>query len=91
MDQYREMYRQSLNNPEKFWGDVANELHWFQKWAKVRDWNPPFAKWFLDGRTNLSYNCLDRHLAIGAQKQGGADLGRGIGRDQDSHIPAASP
>ncbi len=63
IDQYREMYRQSLDNPEKFWGDVANELHWFKKWAKVRDWNPPFAKWFLDGRTNLSYNCLDRHLS----------------------------
>jgi acetyl-CoA synthetase len=63
MDQYREMYRLSLDNPEKFWGDVANELHWFKKWAKVRDWNLPFAKWFLDGRTNLSYNCLDRHLS----------------------------
>jgi acetyl-CoA synthetase len=63
MDQYREMYRQSLDNPEKFWGDVAEELHWFQKWSKVRDWNRPFAKWFVDGKTNISYNCLDRHLA----------------------------
>jgi acetyl-CoA synthetase len=63
MDHYRRLYRESMENPDKFWNDAANELHWFQQWTKVRDWNPPFAKWFVDAQTNLSYNCLDRHLA----------------------------
>jgi len=63
MDHYRQLYRESMENPDKFWNDAANELHWFQQWTKIRDWNPPFAKWFVDAQTNLSYNCLDRHLA----------------------------
>jgi acetyl-CoA synthetase len=65
LGQYQEMYRESLNNPEGFWGRAAEELHWFKKWTRVRDWNKPFAKWFVDAQTNLSYNCLDRHLASG--------------------------
>ncbi len=65
LSQYREMYRESLDNPEGFWGKAAEELHWFKKWTRVRDWNRPFAKWFLDAQTNLSYNCLDRHLVSG--------------------------
>jgi acetyl-CoA synthetase len=60
--EYRRLYDESLQNPEKFWADAAEELHWFQKWTKVRDWNLPQAQWFLNGQTNLSYNCLDRHL-----------------------------
>jgi acetyl-CoA synthetase len=63
LEHYRELYRASLDDPEKFWGEAAGELQWFQKWSRVREWNPPFAKWFVDARTNLSYNCLDRHLA----------------------------
>jgi acetyl-CoA synthetase len=61
--QYESMYKESIQNPEKFWGDVAENLHWFKKWDRVRNWeNKPFAKWFEGGKTNLSYNCLDRHL-----------------------------
>src|SRR5215813_3558555 len=41
---------------------MAEELHWFKRWDKVLEWNPPHAKWFIGGKTNLSYNCLDRHL-----------------------------
>jgi acetyl-CoA synthetase len=63
LEHYRELYRESVNDPEKFWGEAAGELQWFRKWSRVREWNPPFAKWFVDARTNLSYNCLDRHLA----------------------------
>jgi acetyl-CoA synthetase len=63
LSQYQEMYRESLDNPEGFWGKAAEELHWFKKWTRVRDWNKPFVKWFVDAQTNLSYNCLDRHLA----------------------------
>jgi acetyl-CoA synthetase len=57
------MHKESVENPEKFWGEVAGELHWFKKWDRVRNWdNKPFAKWFEGGKTNLSYNCLDKHL-----------------------------
>ena len=50
-------------SPEQFWGELAEkELFWFQKWSHVFEWNPPFAKWFVGGKTNVSYNCLDRHL-----------------------------
>jgi acetyl-CoA synthetase len=62
-DQYQALYRESIQEPEKFWGKVAGELHWFKPWTRVRNWdNPPFAKWFEGGKTNLAYNCLDRHL-----------------------------
>ncbi|BAY97261.1 acetyl-CoA synthetase [Tolypothrix tenuis PCC 7101] len=60
---YQILYDQAKADPEKFWADLAeSELHWFQKWDTVLDWQPPFAKWFVGGKTNISYNCLDRHL-----------------------------
>ncbi|HYE97374.1 MAG TPA: AMP-binding protein, partial [Planctomycetota bacterium] len=46
----------------KFWEGFAKELHWFKPWKKVLDWRLPFAKWFVGGKTNLAYNCVDRHL-----------------------------
>ena len=56
--------RRAEEQPEEFWGELAEkELFWFEKWSKVFEWNPPFAKWFVGGKTNVSYNCLDRHLA----------------------------
>ncbi|MCC6857619.1 MAG: acetate--CoA ligase [Bryobacterales bacterium] len=64
MDCYRALYRRAEEHPEEFWGELAEkELFWFDKWSHVFEWNPPFAKWFVDGKTNVSYNCLDRHLA----------------------------
>src|SRR6185437_12434416 len=64
MDAYRELYRRAADDPEKFWGEVASqEIHWFGKWSRVLDWQPPFAKWFAGATTNVSYNCLDRHIA----------------------------
>ncbi len=62
MDEYRRMYARSIEDPDGFFGEVATSLHWFELWSKVLEWNPPFAKWFVGGKTNLSYNCLDRHL-----------------------------
>src|SRR5215831_19474364 len=60
---YEELYERAKRDPEKFWGDLARqELHWFQPFTKVLDWNEPFAKWFVGGQTNVSYNCLDAHL-----------------------------
>ncbi|GJL49335.1 MAG: acetyl-coenzyme A synthetase [Nitrospirales bacterium] len=59
---YEKAYKQSIEDPEKFWEDVAKELHWFSPWNKVLEWNYPWAKWFVDGTCNISYNCLDRHV-----------------------------
>ncbi len=56
------VYRKAKRNPEKFWEDFAKELDWFKKWRKVLSWKPPHAKWFLGGKINVSYNCLDRHI-----------------------------
>jgi acetyl-CoA synthetase len=61
--QYRKLYNESVRAPEKFWGKQAkNELIWFKPFTKVLQWKEPFAKWFVGGRLNVSYNCLDRHL-----------------------------
>ena len=62
MAQYREMYRESIEKPDKFWAREASELLWQKKWTKVLDWKIPFAKWFVGGKLNVSENCLDRHL-----------------------------
>ena len=50
-------------DPEGFWARMAEELHWFKKWDKVLQWQPPHAQWFIGGELNISYNCLDRHLS----------------------------
>src|ERR1700683_1986515 len=60
---YERIYRESIDDPDKFWSGVARELHWFKPWEKVLEWNCPWAKWFVGGQINLSYNCLDRHVA----------------------------
>ena len=57
------IYERALQDPEGFWAGFAEELHWFKKWDKVLEWDPPFAKWFVGGTTNMAYNCLDRHLS----------------------------
>ena len=68
LQEYESLYRQSIQDPEKFWASAAGELHWFKPWDKVLDWNLPWAKWFVGGKTNLSYNCVDRH-ALGERAQ----------------------
>ncbi|MEO8371482.1 MAG: acetyl-coenzyme A synthetase N-terminal domain-containing protein, partial [Candidatus Solibacter sp.] len=63
MEGYRALCQKAADQPEEFWGELAEqELHWFQKWTHVFEWNPPFAKWFAGGKINASYNCIDRHL-----------------------------
>ncbi|MEH1819983.1 MAG: acetate--CoA ligase [Nostoc sp.] len=60
---YQRLYDKAKADPQQFWADLAGtELEWFQKWDTVLDWQPPFAKWFVGGKINISYNCLDRHL-----------------------------
>ena len=59
------MLKRALDDPEGFWGEVAQELHWFKPWDKVFEWNYPFFQWFKGGVTNLSYNCVDYHVKKG--------------------------
>ncbi len=62
-EDYDKLCAQAAADPEAFWADIARQLHWFKPWDKVLEWNSPWAKWFLGGKINLSYNCLDRHVA----------------------------
>ncbi len=65
MEQYEEMYRRSVEDPEGFWAEMAREhLSWYKPWQKVLEWDfhKPMVKWFIGGKLNASYNCLDRHL-----------------------------
>ena len=64
MEEYERLYAEAQRSPENFWGRLAEEeLHWFKKWDTVLKWEPPHAEWFVGGRINISYNCLDRHLS----------------------------
>src|SRR5579863_141300 len=63
MADYERLYEEADRDPESFWGRIAGEIEWFEPWTKVLEWNVPWAKWFLGGKLNLSYNCLDRHVA----------------------------
>src|SRR5215470_16867186 len=54
--------RLAEEDPEKFWADIAGALDWFTPWRTVLEWKVPFAKWFVGATTNLSHNCIDRHL-----------------------------
>jgi acetyl-CoA synthetase len=62
---YARLHKQSIEQPETFWGDIAKQLHWFKPWTSVLQWNVPHAKWFAGATTNLSYNCLERQIAAG--------------------------
>ncbi len=64
MEACRALCRRAREQPEEFWAEVAErEVFWFEKWSQVFRWQPPFARWFVGGKTNAAYNCLDRHLA----------------------------
>ncbi|USN99961.1 MAG: acetate--CoA ligase [Phycisphaeraceae bacterium] len=61
-DAYRAMYERSLADPDGFFEEVTADLHWFRPWERAVEFKAPDAKWFLGGKTNLCYNCLDRHV-----------------------------
>lgn len=66
IEEYEKLYKRSVEDPEGFWGEMADkELTWFKKWDKVLDYDfeKPYIKWFQGGKLNASYNCLDRHLS----------------------------
>ena len=60
--EYEAIYEEAEKDPVAFWESVAENIHWFKKWDTPLEWNEPHAKWFVGGKTNVSYNCLDRHL-----------------------------
>jgi len=64
------LQKEVSSNYEQFWGNMANELHWFKKWEKViDDSKKPFFKWYVGGKTNITYNCLDAHLNTGRKNK----------------------
>ena len=67
LDEYRKLYEQSINDPEAFWGQVAERISWYERWQKVMDYNFVTAdiEFFKGGKLNVSYNCLDRHVEAG--------------------------
>jgi len=68
MEEYEEMYRRAVENPEVFWADQARMLAWFEPPKTILEWDPPHAKWFGGGKLNVCYNCVDRHLEKNANK-----------------------
>ena len=56
------IYKEAAANPARFWERFAKELAWFKPWKKTLEWKAPYAKWFIGGKLNVSYNCLDRHI-----------------------------
>ena len=90
-DRLEQIRRDAARDPEAFWAGIASDLHWFEKWDTVLDWNPPFAKWFVGGTTNVSLQLPRpprRHLA---PQQGGDHLGGRARRQPHPHLrrPAA--
>src|ERR671917_2694561 len=60
-----EIWQKAAEDREGYWEGWARELHWFEEWDQVCDWDPPFVQWFVGGKLNASYNCLDRHIEDG--------------------------
>ena len=67
LEKYEKIYHDSVSNPEEFWGTIADRLKWYKKWDSVSDvdYKKADIKWFLNGKLNVSYNCLDRHVEMG--------------------------
>lgn len=69
-EQYLTEYQKSIENPEEFWAEIAEDFYWQKKWDKVLEWNfkEPKVKWFINGKLNITENCLDRHLEKNGDK-----------------------
>ncbi|MBN1455688.1 MAG: acetate--CoA ligase [Methanomicrobia archaeon] len=69
-EEYESLYEESIQDPERFWARIAeDELYWFQRWDKVRAGEHPNYQWFVNGKLNITYNCLDRHIKSGRRNQ----------------------
>jgi acetyl-CoA synthetase len=63
------IYKSAAKNPLAFWARATKEIDWFKPHKKVLEWNSPWAKWFIGGKLNASYNCLDRHVNNGRKNK----------------------
>jgi acetyl-CoA synthetase len=63
------IYDRAAKNPEGFWAEQAKNLDWFTPWQRVLEWNAPWAKWFVGGKLNVTYNCVDRHVRNGRRNK----------------------
>jgi acetyl-CoA synthetase len=70
LEEYKQVYQRSVDDPAGFWGDVAKHYHWYKPWESVLEWvfKTPDVKWYKGAKTNITYNCLDRHLATRADQ-----------------------
>ncbi len=70
LEEYKKQYKKSVENPENFWEEIAQEFSWKKPWTKTLEWNfeEPTIKWFIDGKLNITENCIDRHLPDKASK-----------------------
>src|SRR5438270_4026077 len=90
MAEYERLWQRAKDDPQGFWGEQAGTLHWFKPYSQVLVWNEPHAQWFVGGKLNVSYNCIDRHLE-GPRKNKAAIIWEGepgdsrILRYQDLH------
>ena len=89
------VYQRAHDDPEGFWAEAANRLDWFKRWDKVLEWDAPWAKWFVGGKLNASYNCVDRHMPDLAPQQSRHHLGGRAGRharaDLSRSVPRGQP
>lgn len=69
LQDYEAEYKKSINEPEKFWAEIAGELEWFRPWNKVFEWTYPTFQWFLGAKCNIAYNCLDRQVKSGRKNK----------------------
>jgi acetyl-CoA synthetase len=76
MAEYDALWNRAKDDPDGFWGEQARILSWDKPWDKVLDWQPPFAKWFVGGKLNAAFNCIDRHCT-GPQKNRAAIIWEG--------------
>ena len=70
LEEYKTAYKKSVDAPQEFWTEIANEFSWQKKWDTILDWNfkEPNVKWFINGKLNITENCIDRHLKTNANK-----------------------
>ena len=88
----RSLHEQAASDPEAWWAEQAEALHWFEKWDTVLDEDdPPFYKWFEGGKINASYNCLDRHVEAGKRRPASRSTGAARrARSATSRTPTCS-
>ncbi len=90
-EDYDRIYRRSIDDPDGFWAEIASDLHWFKPWSKVLEWNEPFARWFVGGEINISYNCLDRHIQTWRKNKAALIWEGRAWRHTDADVWSAAP